>query len=160
MWVMSTVLKLEILSTSSEKTEEIGATIGANLKGGEIIELASDLGGGKTTFTRGLARGAGSSDMVGSPTFTVSKIYQADDLRIHHFDLYRLQEAGLLGYEIAELQEDSKNVLVLEWAGVAGDVLPENRLTITFAPVSEDSRIIEIAGKKSFDYLLEGLTST
>jgi len=46
------------------------------LRGGEVIELAGDIGGGKTTFVRGLARGAGSSDVVSSPTFTISKVYK------------------------------------------------------------------------------------
>ena len=64
----------DITSTSIEDTERIAALLGSNLRGGELIELASDLGGGKTTFTRGLVRGGGSDDSVASPTFTISRV--------------------------------------------------------------------------------------
>ena len=64
-----------IVSTDSKSTEKLGALLGKQLKGGEVIELVSDLGGGKTTFVRGLAAGSGSKDQVASPTFTLSKVY-------------------------------------------------------------------------------------
>ena len=67
--------ELKLSSNNAEQTELIAVAIGKRLRGGEMIELVSDLGGGKTTFTRGLARGAGSSDVVSSPTFTISKVY-------------------------------------------------------------------------------------
>jgi tRNA threonylcarbamoyladenosine biosynthesis protein TsaE len=51
--------RLQIESNSSEETKRIAESIGANLKGGEVIELISDLGGGKTIFTIGLAKGMG-----------------------------------------------------------------------------------------------------
>jgi len=81
---------LRITSESPEATEQLAEAIGRRLTGGEVIELVSDLGGGKTTFVRGLARGLGSADVVSSPTFTVSKVYKADKLELHHFDFYRL----------------------------------------------------------------------
>ncbi len=154
---MNTVLRLQILSTDSAVTETLGAHIGAHLKGGEVIELTSDLGGGKTTFTRGLVRGAGSDDHVSSPTFTVSKIYQAHRLQIHHFDLYRLHEAGIMAHEIVELQQDVENVLVLEWAGVADEVLPAERLIIRFDTISETERNIELIYPESLSYLVKDI---
>lgn len=144
-------------SIDSEATEKLGASIGGNLRGGEVIELASDLGGGKTTFTRGLVRGAGSTDHVSSPTFTVSKVYEAPRCVIHHFDLYRLEEAGIMRHEIEELQADSKNVLILEWAGVASDVLPKARVRIEFTATSESTREIRIEYPPQFGYLFEEL---
>ena len=157
MWVMNTDLNLQIISTGSEKTEELGAKIGSHLKGGEVIELTSDLGGGKTTFTRGLVKGAGSLDHVSSPTFTVSKVYKAKDLQIHHFDFYRLPEAGIMAYEIADLLNDKQNVLILEWAGVAEDILPKNRLIIKFITTSDTDRTIEFKYSKSLEYLIKGI---
>lgn len=150
-------MRQQIQSTDSKITEKIGAKIGTNLKGGEVIELASDLGGGKTTFTRGLVRGAGSNDHVSSPTFTISKIYQANNLQIHHFDLYRLHEAGLMAREIIELQQDPENVLVLEWAGVANATLPAERLVISFETTGETDRVINFEYPKSLEYLLKGI---
>lgn len=148
---------MRIQSIESESTEALGAKIGAQLKGGEVIELCSDLGGGKTTFTRGLVRGAGSGDHVSSPTFTVSKIYQAKNMQIHHFDLYRLPELGIMSYEISEIQQDSQNILVLEWAGVANAVLPKNRLIINFETISEYDREIAITCPESLAYLIKNV---
>lgn len=72
---MNIATTCQIVSTSSDATEKLGEQVGKRLKGGEVIELISDLGGGKTTFIRGLARGMGSTDHVSSPTFTISKFY-------------------------------------------------------------------------------------
>ena len=110
-----------------------------------MIELRSDLGGGKTTFMRGLVRGAGSKDNVTSPTFTLSRIYQAGDLQIHHFDFYRLNDAGILADQLAESVDDNKTVVAVEWADIVEDILPEERLSIEFKPVAggiEERRII------------------
>jgi tRNA threonylcarbamoyladenosine biosynthesis protein TsaE len=155
MWDMNTVSKLQIHSTDSDTTETLGANIGSRLRGGEVIELMSDLGGGKTTFTRGLVRGAGSEDHVSSPTFTVSKIYKSNKLRIHHFDLYRLHEAGIMAHEIVELQQDPENVLVLEWAGIADDFLTPDRLMVSFETTSENEREIVMSYPKTLAYLVE-----
>lgn len=152
---MNTVSKLQIHSTDSDTTETLGANIGSRLRGGEVIELMSDLGGGKTTFTRGLVRGAGSEDHVSSPTFTVSKIYKSNKLRIHHFDLYRLHEAGIMAHEIVELQQDPENVLVLEWAGIADDFLTPDRLMVSFETTSENEREIVMSYPKTLAYLVE-----
>lgn len=146
---------MQIHSTDSDTTETLGANIGSRLRGGEVIELMSDLGGGKTTFTRGLVRGAGSEDHVSSPTFTVSKIYKSNKLRIHHFDLYRLHEAGIMAHEIVELQQDPENVLVLEWAGIADDFLTPDRLMVSFETTSENEREIVMSYPKTLAYLVE-----
>src|SRR5690606_22283628 len=61
-------MKLLVETNSSNETERLAEQLGKKLRGGEVIELISDLGGGKTTFTRGLAKGVGSSDRVASPT--------------------------------------------------------------------------------------------
>ena len=158
MWDMNTDLKLQIRSTDSVVTETLGANIGSHLRGGEVIELTSDLGGGKTTFTRGLVRGAGSDDHVSSPTFTVSKIYQANSLQMHHFDLYRLQEAGIMAHEIVELQQDPENVLILEWAGVAEEVLPKERLIVSFDTIGESERDIIITYPETLSYLVKDIS--
>ncbi len=141
----------------SGQTEAYAEAMGKRLQGGEVIELSSDLGGGKTTFVRGLARGAGSADHVSSPTFTVSKIYAAGSLQIHHFDFYRLTEPGIIQGELEELLGESRNVIVIEWSGIVESTLPEERLTITFTVDSETSRRIKLHCPASMAYVLEGL---
>lgn len=150
-------MSLQIQSTDSSSTEELGRKIGSHLKGGEVIELASDLGGGKTTFTRGLVEGAGSSDHVSSPTFTISKIYEAPKFQIHHFDFYRLPEPGLLSHDVQELINDTRHVLVVEWAQIVEGILPKKRLIINFKVISESERSITIMCPKEFLYVVEGV---
>lgn len=111
-----------------------------------MIELVSDLGGGKTTFTRGLARGIGSEDQVSSPTFTLSNQYRGSELTMHHFDFYRLLEPGIMRDEIAEVIDDKQNVTIVEWADIIADVLPAERLTIRITATGEQSRHYEFSG--------------
>jgi tRNA threonylcarbamoyladenosine biosynthesis protein TsaE len=136
---MSTAMIWQTSSTSSADTERLGELLGSQLKGAEAIELHSDLGGGKTTFVIGLARGAGSKDRVSSPTFTLSRIYQAKKFEIHHFDFYRLDDPGILRDQLAESLDNPKAVTVVEWADIVKDVLPEDRLSIEFKPVANSS---------------------
>lgn len=136
---------------------KIAEQIGHNLRGGEVIELVSDLGGGKTTFTSGLAKGMGSKDQVSSPTFTISKLYKAGKLTLYHFDFYRLPTADLITHELADTLEDKNGVVVVEWADIVQRVLPEDRLTIGFEVTGEDSRRLNISYPESMSYLLEGV---
>lgn len=125
---------------SAKETEKLGQVIGRLLKGGEVIELSSDLGGGKTTLTKGIVSGMGSSDLVSSPTFTISNIYKAPHIEIHHYDFYRLGELGLMSDELQETLADPDSVSIIEWAGEAHDLLPKNRLIrIQFTPVKENA---------------------
>ncbi len=128
----------------------LGALIGAKLQGGEVIELISDVGGGKTTFVRGLAQGAGSKDHVSSPSFTISNVYATDSLKIVHFDFYRLQDPGLIAVELQDILEDSSNSIVIEWAGLVSDVLPSRRLKIRITPIDELSRQFDFEYPDSF----------
>lgn len=147
-----------IKTHQAEQTIDLGKQIGARLKGGECIELVSDVGGGKTTFVRGLAEGAGSSDHVSSPTFTISKVYKAPHFDIVHFDFYRLQEAGLIEHEIEEAVYDATSVIVVEWSDIVRHVLPEERLRIALTATDTDSRSIELSCPTKLAYLIEDIT--
>lgn len=154
---MNTVMTWETDSTSSKQTEQLAEKLGASLRGGEVIELVSDLGGGKTTFTRGLARGAGSQDRVASPTFTISREYEAPQFTIAHFDLYRLGEAGIIGDELHEIVDDPAYVTVVEWGEIAHDVLPSERLTIAIRQTGDETRHITCSYPEKLSYLLEDI---
>ncbi len=154
---MSQLNKISLDSKSADKTEEIAERIGANLKGGEIIELSSDLGGGKTTFTRGLVRGAGSTDLVSSPSFTVKNVYQAKGFELWHFDFYRLDDAGMVGHELEEALGDKKIVVIVEWAKDAGKLLPNKKLLIKFHPSADEGRKMDITCPDELKYLVKEL---
>ncbi len=144
-------------SDSADSTELIGKKIGRNLRGGEVIELISDLGGGKTTLTRGIARGAGSSDVVGSPTFMIRKTYFTQELELHHFDFYRLTEPGLMEHELQESLDDPKVVVVVEWGEIVQHVLPEIRLSINIKKTSDKARELKLTFSSKLAYLVESV---
>jgi tRNA threonylcarbamoyladenosine biosynthesis protein TsaE len=146
-----------LVSDSPEQTEAFARQLGAGLRGGEVIELRSDLGGGKTTFTRGLAEGMDSHDHVASPTFTISREYHGrDGLALYHYDFYRLQEdAGLMSQELAEAAGDPKSVIVVEWSGPVSHVLPADRLVVTIERTDETGRRLSVDYPESYSYLLK-----
>lgn len=144
-------------STGPSDTEMLGEKLGQKLKGGETIELVSDLGGGKTTFVRGLARGMGSLDEVASPTFTIRREYRAGKLTLYHFDFYRLSEPGGAAYDLKEVIKKPKNVVVVEWGDVVKNVLPAKKLTINIKAVDQNSRKFKFNAPKTLSYLLEDI---
>jgi tRNA threonylcarbamoyladenosine biosynthesis protein TsaE len=150
-------MKAVVTTHSPTETEALAKRLGKNLRGGEVIELVSDLGGGKTTLVRGLAEGFGSDDKVASPTFTVSKVYKAGKKELHHFDFYRLSDPGILAYELHDLVGDPLAVTVIEWADVAHHVLPEERLTIRLKRTGDEERELSFEYPETLKYLLEGI---
>lgn len=145
-------------SKSAAETEGLAERLGQTLTGGEVIELVSDLGGGKTTFVRGLASGAGSSDVVASPTFTISRVYNTPRFDIHHFDFYRLDDPGIMADELAEVAGDQHAVTVIEWADVVQHVLPGARLTVIIKQMPNGERELTFrAHDASLNYLLEAI---
>lgn len=144
------------VAQSIAETQAVAEIIGRSVKGGEVFELTSDLGGGKTTFTKGFARGMGVTEVVQSPTFNISLIHKgANDLELHHFDFYRLTEAGVMRAELAESLEQPNAVVVIEWGDIVHDILPEDRVTINLSVPSEETRIIKITCKQ--DYIAKAL---
>lgn len=132
--------------TSTEATLSLGKKIGESLQGGEVIELIGDVGAGKTTFVKGIAQGLGVKEVVQSPSFTISSHYSArDDIQLHHYDFYRLQDPGLMGYDLIESLEGEGVVTIVEWAQTAESILPPKRKIIRITPVSEETRTIEIS---------------
>lgn len=118
---------------TSDDMLAFGERVGALLRGGECLELIGDVGAGKTTFTKGLGKGLEVHDDVQSPSFTISRIYEArDGLTLQHYDFYRLSEPGVMSYELAESLAEPQAVTVIEWAETVGDVLPREHIRIEF----------------------------
>lgn len=133
---------------STDGMIKLGYEIGASLLGGEVLELVGDVGAGKTTFTKGLAKGIGVLETVQSPSFTISRVYEGEKLQLKHYDFYRLAEPGILAAEISESLAEPDNITVVEWAEGVSDILPEDRTRIVFQPTSENSRKVEIYNLK------------
>lgn len=121
--------------------------------------LVSDLGGGKTTFVKGLAHGMGYDGVVSSPTFMVSRVYKGKKLELHHFDFYRLDEGGMVGMELQELTHEPHVVLAVEWGDVVKNVIPMEHIVIKIdrVPSGEDDRTVTVKVPEKFAYLLEDM---
>lgn len=135
-----------IIKTRSDKeTQQLAEKLaGADLQG--MICLFGDLGAGKTTFVRGLARGLKIKSRVQSPTFTYQRVHFGEK-NLYHFDLYRLEKADfLILSEITEALEKNDGVVVIEWAQRLEGLLPRGvaRTDIYFTYINEEQRKIEI----------------
>jgi tRNA threonylcarbamoyladenosine biosynthesis protein TsaE len=111
---------LDRVTSSPAETEAAGEEFGKELKPGDLVLLAGDLGAGKTTFVRGVARGAGSSAHVASPTFQLVRVYSGP-VQIAHIDLYRLEG----GAELADLGLEElldQGAVLVEWGDRMGEV--------------------------------------
>ncbi len=152
-------MTFEISTSNSSDTGKLATQLAPALTGGDVLELVSDLGGGKTTFVQGLAKGLGYSGPVTSPTFALSQIYRlGPELELHHYDLYRLVSTGALGDELAEDLNDSHVITVIEWPGLAEADLPPDRLRVEFNVTGETDRRLKFtsAGPHS-DRIIAGL---
>ena len=136
---------MEFITESPEQTEEVGAALGRVLTPGTVIAYRGDLGAGKTAFTRGLARGLGSQELVTSPTYTIVNEYLGGRLPLFHFDMYRLGSSDDL-FDIGwEDYLDRGGVCAVEWSENVADAL-EDALVITIDRLGENSRRITIEG--------------
>src|SRR3989344_6332910 len=144
-----------IITKSEDETKAQGELIGRDLFPGSIIILVGDLGSGKTTFTKGLAKGIGVKKRIISPTFTIIRMYEIKNNQktiknLYHIDLYRLEssdETQNLGLE--EIIGNKENVVVVEWPEKIQHLLPKNRIEIYLNTISDTEREIHITDRKS-----------
>lgn len=119
----------KILSKSVLQTEKIAAYLATKLKGNEIIALYGDLGAGKTSFTKGLARSLKVNiDDVHSPTFTLLNEYNGK-YKIYHFDMYRINSFEEL-YSLGFFDFIGNGIIITEWSENIDKFLPENTIKV------------------------------
>lgn len=132
------------ITNSAEETQKLGEILGKAIRAPQIIAFESDLGGGKTTFIQGLAKGLGVKGKVVSPTFVLEKIYPVPKKKfaLYHYDIYRLGTDPLL---IGEILENAKtNIVTIEWAEKIKKYLPKNTIWIKISLGENDDRQIKI----------------
>jgi tRNA threonylcarbamoyladenosine biosynthesis protein TsaE len=100
------------------------------LQAGDVVALSGDLGAGKTVLARGIARGAGATGYVASPTFTLIREYHGTP-PVYHVDLYRLDRPEQLDDLGLDMVFDGSGIVVIEWAEHAASWLPADHLWIT-----------------------------
>ena len=140
------LLDCEEETWANENVKTFAEKIGKTLKVGDVIAYIGGLGAGKTTFTRGLAKGLGLGDIVTSPTFALVNEYRGENLTLYHFDMYRIENADDLestGYYDYPMEE---SVFAIEWSENIESVLPKNTIYISIEYLDEDSRQITVKG--------------
>lgn len=117
------------------------------LKGGDCLALVGDLGAGKTTFVRGLAKAYGVKEKVTSPTFVYMHVHKTkeDEVLFVHADAYRGDADTLREIGIGEYLADPKAVVVIEWADKVQELLPDDTVTMTFAHLEGGVRTVEVS---------------
>jgi tRNA threonylcarbamoyladenosine biosynthesis protein TsaE len=128
-------------TNDASQTSQFAERLAVLLQPGDVIALEGDLGAGKTTFTKGLAKGLEIKRTVNSPTFTIIKEYHGR-LPLYHMDVYRVENA----YEDLGFDEyfEGDGVTVVEWAHLIKEQLPAERLTIYLYHEEDDNRKIEL----------------
>lgn len=130
----------------------LGEKLAKSITTPQLVELVGDLGGGKTTLVKGMAKGMGITQAVTSPTFNIHRTYKAPGDRVlEHFDLYRLDDDEIVLNELDDALSDDNAIVCVEWANHFHEHLSDDRLIIECHFVSEDERqfIVMATGKQS-----------
>ena len=132
-----------IITTSTEETQKLGESFSKNLKPGNIIALIGNLAAGKTSFVKGVLKGLGYKYEVTSPTFTLINEYYANS-KVIHVDFYR--EENITRWNELGFQNmiNSDSIILIEWADLIPDLLPNIDYKLHFEHKGEDKRRIEI----------------
>ena len=163
--------------------ESLGTFLRTSQRFPICLELVGDVGAGKTTFTRYLAKGLGVKTSVTSPSFTISKRYSFSSnpseasayekcennrgsspvgknfiFELIHYDFYRLDDPGLMADDLAESLTQDNAITVLEWADSVANILPKNHLKITFKIEPSGSR--NLTFNKPLETLIANMKGT
>lgn len=140
-------MKKENITSSPNQTKKLGEKFAKEIlkKGVKnkafVIGLEGELGGGKTTFIQGFAKGLGIKEKILSPTFVIMKKFN----NFYHIDCYRIQKSKeLLGLDFKEIISNPKNIIAVEWAEKIKEIMPKNTIWIKFKFVDEKTRKITI----------------
>ena len=129
---------------TEEEMMKFGEEFAKTLDFPAAIQLVGDVGAGKTTFTRGLAKGLGVSEAVTSPSFTISKRYAGEKVELVHYDFYRLDDPGIMAEDLNDSLSDLNTVVVVEWGGDVEGLLPENHQKIEIKILEDGSREVKL----------------
>ncbi|MDD5551542.1 MAG: tRNA (adenosine(37)-N6)-threonylcarbamoyltransferase complex ATPase subunit type 1 TsaE [Candidatus Pacebacteria bacterium] len=166
---------IKIVSVSSKETQNIGRDLAENLlkkklkSNATVISLEGDFGGGKTTFTKGFARGLNLKEKIKSPTFVIMRKYripinnkqQTTDIKrrnncrlkvenckfryFFHLDCYRIQnpkEILALGWK--DIVKFPENIVLVEWGDKIKKILPRGTIYIKFDFINDKKRKIRM----------------
>lgn len=120
-----------MLFTTEKETQRLGFCLGRRLRAGDVVLLTGEMGAGKSVLTRAAARGLGVEGPVPSPTFTILNIHEGREMKLYHFDLYRLEgEDALYEMGLEEYIPARDGATLIEWPQMAQEAMPQDHLAI------------------------------
>lgn len=136
---------MEYILNDLKDTEKFGQIFARTLKKQDVISLIGDLGAGKTTLTKSIAKSFEIEENVTSPTFSLVNTYYGN-IQLNHIDLYRLEdEMEIESLDIDELLYP-EGITIIEWASQAQSYMPRNLIEIYIEKTGDVSRKIRIDG--------------
>ena len=133
---------MKYTTKTTEEMIALGEKISSKLNGGDIILLQGELGAGKTTMSKGIAKGLGITDEIVSPTFTLMNVYENG--KLVHIDTYRLENAdGLLEIGVEDYLGQADTITIVEWPEKIQELIKDKK-TIEISIVKQDDNSREI----------------
>jgi tRNA threonylcarbamoyladenosine biosynthesis protein TsaE len=130
------------IAGNPEATREVAAEFVVQLKPGNVVALAGDLGAGKTEFVKGLAAGLDATAAVTSPTFTLIHEYQGGRLPLYHMDFYRLSSEAELDEIGFDDYLNQSGICAVEWANRFPERIPNAAIWVTLSITENNERLI------------------
>ncbi|OGE28130.1 tRNA (adenosine(37)-N6)-threonylcarbamoyltransferase complex ATPase subunit type 1 TsaE [Candidatus Daviesbacteria bacterium RIFCSPHIGHO2_01_FULL_40_11] len=140
------------LSSSEKQTQQIARQLAKMVRQAhhkrKVFALTGELGAGKTIFVQGFAKGLGIKDKIISPTFILIRQHKIPDTTqtLYHIDLYRLEDTKDFRHMgLKEILSDPNNIVLIEWAEKAKELLPKNTVKINISKGDDQNRVIAIS---------------
>jgi tRNA threonylcarbamoyladenosine biosynthesis protein TsaE len=150
---------MELIINDEEEMLALGRKIASVLEADDVVYLTGELGVGKTTLVRGIARARGYKGRVTSPTFTLMNIYEADP-PLYHFDFYRLDTGDTYDLGLEDYLE-KQGISLIDWPSLTDKLLPAEALLIAITLVYDDyelARLVQITARGAkYEIKLKGL---
>lgn len=146
---------LDCVTKNTSQTQKLAERLAKKIisskpgrKGALILSLTGDLGGGKTTFLQGFARGLGIKEKITSPTFVIIKRFRLSGYKFqnfYHIDCYRiLKTKEILNLGFKKIISNPRNIVAIEWAEKVKGLLKKKQIKIKFDFLDKNSRKIKI----------------
>ncbi|MEY8371230.1 tRNA (adenosine(37)-N6)-threonylcarbamoyltransferase complex ATPase subunit type 1 TsaE [Aerococcaceae bacterium 50-4] len=129
---------------NEESTKAFAQKLAKHVQPGDIICLEGNLGAGKTTFTKYFAKALGIDQAIKSPTYTIIREYEDNDIPLYHMDAYRLEETGSDSVGLEDYI-NGDGVTIIEWPQFVVEDLPKDYLWLTLTSKSETSRSVDVS---------------
>ncbi len=149
------------ISNNTSQTKKIGKSLAEKIlnkkkkeKKAQVLTLQGELGGGKTTFLQGFAKGLGIKERILSPTFVIFKrfrLFNQNFKFFYHIDCYRIKkEREILSLGFKKIISNPQNIVAVEWANHIKNILPKGVISIDFNFRDKNKRkiIIQWSNKK------------